>query len=281
MREVEALLDRGRAVGAKPLREYLEVKGYGDAASWVYAQALEPGDWHDGRLVSLREVRRVHALAMTPVWEVDPHPQATDRESPGQFREHDIQPFDGGMQPPSWPLVPARLQDWVDELNGLEDQLRSPQPGVPLPELIARVHNHFECIHPFLDGNGRSGWLLLNLVLVRIGYPPIIVLKRQRNAYLAAMQRADRGDHGLLGELLARAMIDNLNRFVVPSVAGPARLVPLAALVDSDFSLAALRQAAQRGRLDASQGLDGVWRSSRSAVEAYARTKGKRRVRRS
>src|SRR3954471_14376978 len=64
LREVEALLDRGRAVGAKPLREYLEVKGYGDAASWVYAQALEPGDWHDGRLVSLQEIRRVHALAM-------------------------------------------------------------------------------------------------------------------------------------------------------------------------------------------------------------------------
>jgi len=40
LREVEQLLDRGRAVGAKPLREYMEVKGYADAARWVYAQAL-------------------------------------------------------------------------------------------------------------------------------------------------------------------------------------------------------------------------------------------------
>jgi hypothetical protein len=280
LREVEALLDRGRAVGAKPLREYLEVKGYGDAAGWVYAQALEPGDWHDGRLVSLREIRRVHALAMTPVWEVEPHPEATDREGPGQFREHDIQPFDGGMKPPSWPLVPARLQDWVDEMNRLEEQLRSPRPDTPLPELVARVHNEFERIHPFLDGNGRAGRLLLNLVLVRVGYPPIIVLKRQRTSYLDAMQRADRGDYGPLGELLARAMNDNLNRFIVPNVAGPARLVPIAALVDDTFSVAALRQAAQRGRLDAIQGSDGVWRSSRRAVEAYARSKGQRRVRR-
>src|SRR5450759_2277735 len=60
------------------------------------------------------------------------------------------------------------------------------------------------------------------------------------------MEKSDAGDHGLLGELIARAMLDNLNRFIVPNVAGPARLVPLAALMDGDFSLPALRQAAQR-----------------------------------
>ena len=58
------------------------------------------------------------------------------------------------------------------------------------------------------------------------------------------MQRADRDDFGALGELIARAMYDNLNRFIVPNVAGPARLVPLAALVDEQFTLPALRQAA-------------------------------------
>jgi hypothetical protein len=95
------------------------------------------------------------------------------------------------------------------------------------------------------------------------------VFKRQRNARIAAMQRADRDDFGALGELIARAMYDNLSRFIVPNVAGPVRLVPLAALVDEQFSLPALRQAAQRGRLDAVQGADGVWRSSRIAVDAY------------
>ena len=108
------------------------------------------------------------------------------------------------------------------------------------------------------------------------GYPPIIVLKRQRPAYLAAMERADGGDYGPLGEILARAMYDNLNRFIVPSLAGPARLVPLAALVDKELSLPALRQAVQRGRLDAVQGADGVWRSSRKALEEYRRTRQRR-----
>ena len=149
----------------------------------------------------------------------------------------------------------------------------------PWPELLAQIHHRFEQVHPFIDGNGRTGRLLLNLVLVRLGYPPVVVLKGERAAYLAALQKADRGDYGALGEMLARAMYDNLNRFIVPNLAGPARLVPLAALVNDDFSLAALRQAAQRGRLDAIQGADGVWRSSRKAVLAYKKSKGAHRPR--
>jgi len=67
LRQVEALLAEGRAVGNKQLSEYMEVKGYADAADWVYGQAIEPGDWHDGGLITLTEVRRVHEMAMTPV----------------------------------------------------------------------------------------------------------------------------------------------------------------------------------------------------------------------
>lgn len=278
LREVEALLEKGRAVGAKPLKEYMEVEGYAQAARWVYGQALEPGDWHNGDLITVTEVKQIHARAMTPVWQVSPHPEATDREAPGMYREHDIHPFDGGMRPPSWALVPAKMQDWVDQVRRLDPALRDPgTTSVPLPELLAEIHNEFECVHPFIDGNGRTGRLALNLILVRIGLPPVIVIKTQRTAYLSAMQHSDNGDHGPLGEILARAMYDNLNRFIVPGVAGPARLVPLMALADDSFSVAALRQAAARGRLEAVQGSDGVWRSSRRAIQAYAKTKGQRR----
>ncbi|WP_405018729.1 Fic family protein [Kitasatospora sp. NBC_00070] len=278
LREVQALLDQGRAVGAKPLAEYNEVRGYADAARWVYRQALDPGEWHDGRLLTVAEVRQVHHTALTPVWDVAPHPDAADRESPGNFREHDIRPFAAGMAPPAWPLVPARVQQWVEDVFVLATRLTSGAgPERPLPEELAKVHNDFEQVHPFIDGNGRTGRLILNLVLVRLGYPPVIIFKRQRDAYLTAMQRADTGDYGSLGELIARAMHDNLNRFIVPNVAGPARMVPLAALVDTEFSLPALRQAAQRGRLEAFQGSDGIWRSSRKALDTYRAAKHQRR----
>lgn len=277
LREVEALLDEGRAIGARTLREYNEVKGYANAARWVYSQALEPDEWHDGKLLCLHEVRRVHHMTMTPVWEVAPDPGATEREGPGSFREHDIQPFSCGMTPPLWPLVPERVESWVAGVCALGDQVLKGGTELPLPEELARLHNRFERIHPFLDGNGRAGRLLLNLILVRLGYPPVIILKRQRDAYLTAMQRADTDDYGSLGELIARAMYDNLNRFIVPNVAGPARIVPLTALVSKDLSLAALRHAARRGRLDAVQGSDGVWRSSRKAVDRYRKSRHQRR----
>ncbi len=171
------------------------------------------------------------------------------------------------------------MQQWVEEVCHAGGQIEQGATDRPLPEVLARLHDEFEKIHPFIDGNGRTGRPVLNLVLVRRGYPPVIIFKRQRDAYLATMQRADVGDYGSLGELIARAMIDNLNRFIVPNVAGPARLVPLAALVDRGTTLAALRQAAQRGRLDAVQGSDGIWRSSRRAVETYRASKHRRQPR--
>lgn len=113
LREVAQLLDQRRAVGAKPLKEYLEVEGYSDAARWVYGQALDPDDWSDGGLINLNEVRRIHHMAMTPVWGVAPPPDATAAESPGSFRQHDIAEFGGGMTPPPWPEAPAMLAGWV------------------------------------------------------------------------------------------------------------------------------------------------------------------------
>lgn len=268
-RQVEQLLAEGRAVGDKQLKEYMEVVGYADAAEWVYGQAHSPTRT-DARLLTLTEVRRVHTAAMQPVWNVSPHPDATERESPGNFREHDIHAFPGGMTPPSWVLVAAETKQWVAEVNAL----RAREPG--FPETVARLHCRFEQIHPFLDGNGRTGRLVLNLVLVRLGYPPAIVYKSQRDAYLAALRRADAGEYGALGELLARAILDNLYKFIVPAVAGPARLVPLAALATPALSQTALRAAASRGRLQATKGADGQWRSSRNWVDDYVAQRHRR-----
>jgi len=271
LKQVEALLSQGRAVGNKELSEYLEVRGYADAAEWVYGHGIRPGDWTDGDLISIAELRHVHTLAMTPVWDVAPHPLATGRERPGSFREHDIQPFPGGMRPPSWTEVPMLADDWVGEAKAL-----SPAEELALPERLASLHARFEQVHPFLDGNGRTGRLVLNLMLVRLGYPPAIIYKGDRSRYLAVLQRADDGDVGPLGEFLARAILDNLYKFIVPAVAGPARLVPLPALATADLSANALRVAAARGRLKAAKAADGTWRSSRAWVDEYMATRYKR-----
>jgi len=270
LRQVERLLADGVAVGDKELKEYLEVQGYATAARWVYGQALDPGAWSAGALLTLTEVRQVHEMALGPMWDVAPHPNATERETPGSFREHDIRPFPGGMTPPPWPEVPSAVRTWLDGLK------RIPKDDRPI-EALARSHFEFERIHPFLDGNGRAGRLLLNLLLVRLGYAPAIIYKRDRTKYLNALGAADKGDIGPLGEMVARAVLDNLYRFIVPAVAGPNRLVPLAALTSDTLTEGALRVAANRGRLRAQKGEDGHWRSTRAWLDEYLASRHKRR----
>ncbi len=214
--------------------------------------------------MTLAEVWEIHSLAMTPVWDIAPHPQATPRERPGSFREHDIEPFPEGMRPPEWTEVPVLVRDWLTDAQGLRRVDES-----EIPEALASLHARFEQVHPFLDGNGRAGRLILNLLLVRLGYPPAIIYKGDRRRYLATLRRADAGDLGPLGEFLARAILDNLHKFVVPAVAGPSRLVPLPALATEEISANALRVAASRGRLKASKAADGAWRSSRVWVDEY------------
>jgi len=114
---------------------------------------------------------------------------------------------------------------------------------------------------------------------VRLGFPPAIIFKRDRDRYLQALDQCDKGDPGRLAEQLARSEIDNLHRFVVPNIAGPARLVPLNSLTDAEVSFEALRQAARRGRLTAHQGSDGIWRATRYAVDHYKQTRQRRKLR--
>jgi len=100
LRQVERLLDEGLAVGNKELKEYMEVRGYANAADWVYVQGVDPGEWSDASSpITLTEVRHVHKLALDLVWDVAPHPEATPSEAPGSFREHDIQPSPRGDAP--------------------------------------------------------------------------------------------------------------------------------------------------------------------------------------
>lgn len=274
-REVQLLLFEGRAFGGKELREYLEVQGYGDAALWVYGQAVRHGrssQQASSAGVSLAELREIHRLVVSPVWARFPPENLPARQQPGDFRKSSVEPLRRGLRPPDWPNVHPLLTDWVESANALSSH--SPT-RTHFMEDLADVHADFERIHPFPDGNGRVGRLTLNLLLVRHGYPPAVINKRDRDRYLDGLHRADDGDPGLLGEVLARSVEHGINRFLIPGLAGPHRWVPLASLVDTAFSYNALILAAKRGRLRAEL-RDTRWYSSRHAVEEYKTTRYKR-----
>jgi len=263
LKEVERLLREGKAVGSKELAEYLEVEGYAKAAQWVYAQAVEqPRDWSAGGRINLTELRQIHKLVVEPAWLHAPPDDLRPREGPGSFRQHDIRPFSGGMTPPPFPDVPALVSDWLrDADRGLVGDQHAMR-------FVADLHARFERIHPFRDGNGRVGRLATNLFLVRHGYPPAVIYKRDRRRYLNALRRADAGDAGPLAEMFARAVTDGIHRFLLPGLAGPHRLVPLRSLADTELSGNALAVAAKRGRLRAIRRTD-QWYSTRQWVEDY------------
>jgi Fic family protein len=218
LREVKALLQQGRSIGGKQLKEYLEVEGYGKAAKWVYSQARAPETFIPGDLLSITELRFIHELLLESLWKVEPHKNALPSETPGSFRQHDILPFDGGMTPPPFTDVLPRVMTWIDMVNqlGRDVKNRIIDAGA-IPLRLAEVHCDFERIHPFLDGNGRTGRLVLNLVLVRLGFPPAIILKARREQYLKALGQADRGNYMPLAAIIAQAVLDNVHRFIVPS----------------------------------------------------------------
>jgi len=271
LRQVATLLEQGLAVGNKELREYLEVQAYADAAQWVYEQATTAGDWISGDLLNLTELREIHRRVVERVWKDFPPDDFHAQEGPGSFRQHDIAAFPGGMTPPPVIAVPGLVHDWIVNVN------RGPGLDEHLVQYLARIHARFESIHPFRDGNGRTGRLVVNLLLVRQGLPPAIIYNRERSRYIEALVRADRhGDAGALAEMIARSIRDSIDRFVLPALAGPQRMVPLTSLAGPELSIIALRNAAERGRLRA-QRRGTRWYSTHQWVGEYAASRHQRR----
>jgi Fic family protein len=278
LREVKAMLWTRRVIGGKELKEYLEVEGYAKAAKWVYSQARAPKIFAAEGLLSITELRFLNELLLGSLWKVEPNKDALPSETPGSFRQHDILPFKGGMTPPPFRLVLSSVTAWIEDVNKFGAELSDEAVCVEeIPLRLAQSHCQFERIHPFSDGNGRTGRLVLNLILVRLGFPPTIILKSRRKQYFKALEEADQDNYSPLATIIAKGAIDNVHRFIVPKFAQYSDWVRLESLVTRGMTYPALRQAASRGRLEAKIGDDGYWYSTPEALQKYKETKYRRK----
>ncbi len=256
--QVEDLVEKRQA--SATLVEVLEVEGYARAADWVYRRAKD----YDG--VPLDVLSEIHRRAMELVWAVEPPPT---NDQAGRWRRSGVSVRGLNVALPV-SIVPD-LQLW-------SKSTMEPRGKHPL-EHAAIHHAELERIHPFVDGNGRVGRLVLNFMLLQAGYPPAVIQVDQRQRYLRALRSADGGNWRPLTEVVARAVSGALNRFLIPGLAGEARLVPLSSLAaQGPYSSAYLRQLALAGRLRTIR--EGrLWLSSRAWLNDYIATRDPRGTR--
>lgn len=154
-----ALVLEGITIDQKPLKDHLEAVGHRDAFLYVQQLVAEKAQ------VSERMIKEIHSLVL-----ID-RPQ--DR---GIYRSIPVRIMGAYHEPPQPYLLAAQMEQLIAAQKGHKRHAI---------ENAALFHLDFEGIHPFIDGNGRTGRLILNLMLMQHGYPPIDVKFTDRKRYYA------------------------------------------------------------------------------------------------
>jgi Fic family protein len=186
-----AIALEGITIDQKPLKDHLEAVGHRDA--FLYVQEITKNE------VELSEyvIKNIHALVLMN------HP-----EDKGQYRRIPVRIMGAYTEP----VQPYMIEPKMSELLAINEERKA---GMTTVERIARFHLEFEGIHPFIDGNGRTGRLILNLELIRNGYPPINVKFTDRKRYYEAFDAFYRdNDAGAMIDLIAEYVDARLDEYL-------------------------------------------------------------------
>jgi len=156
--ETKLVLEEGITVGGKSLKEHLEATNHSKAIDFVQSLVSKPA-------INEIDVLNVHAMILDRI----------DPQNAGYYRRAAVRISGTDYSPPNAAKVPKLMEEVYRLLNV--------RGGEPI-ETAALLHQRFVDIHPFIDGNGRTARLLLNLFLMRNGYPPVIILQAERKKYI-------------------------------------------------------------------------------------------------
>lgn len=258
LRETQLILEQGITIGGKSLREHFEVVNHQEAIKLVesLAERTEP--------IAAFHVRQIHALVLAKI----------DNESAGQYRQAAVRIVGAAHEPPPAWDIPAQMDDWAAWLQAQEAVME------PVA-LAAMAHHRLVAIHPFLDGNGRTARLIMNLVLLRAGYPPAIIARVNRRQYYRVLAQADGGKSAPLVNFVGRAVERSLTLYLeacTPQTAPPAtkdEWIPLREAAElAPYSQDYLSLLARTGKLEAmKRGRN--WVTTQRALKTYLRSVGK------
>jgi len=190
--ETKVILAHGLTVGGKSLREHLEVINHKHAIDLVEALAAghEPLTEHT--------IRQIHALILRTI----------NDEEAGRYRRVSVRITGSNYVPPIPTAVPPLMRDFGLWLNSQEAQALHPV------ELAALAHFRLVDIHPFVDGNGRTARLLMNLILLSSGHPLAVIRNEDRSQYYDLLEKAHQGETAEFVAFIAQAVDRTLDIYL-------------------------------------------------------------------
>lgn len=254
LNETMMILREGVTIKGKNLQEHLEAKNHEEALNFLF----EMVDSKKRLTLSHTLIRQLHQLIV----------KETETSIAGKYRETDVQILGSKHRPPPGYLVKAKMDDFIKWLSKNEKKYHS-------IVFAAIAHHLFVAIHPFEDGNGRTGRLLMNLLLMRRGYPISIILKNDRTKYYNALDDADKGQLKGIVRIVAHAVERTLNIYLKSiSKSNPkTENILLSELAKTtSYSAKYLNLLARTGAIKAhKEGRN--WYSSMKAIEIYQKTR--------
>lgn len=236
------------ALGGKNLEDIIAAQNHPNAINIVKKIAFDKS-----HIITEKDIKKIHETAMKRVL-----------ETTGQYRQYDLSVKGAGFTPPPHYEIPKHMKELILLINKNPNELR------PI-ELVAQAHYDFVWIHPFENGNGRMARLLMNLLLVRNGYPFTVIKNVDKPQYLRALRQMDvSGNFEPFLVFIARCVEQTLDLYLT-SVAGKPKqkLLSLSELArNTPHSADYWSLLARKGRIDAIK--EGkTWKSTRKVIETY------------
>ena len=193
--ETKLILNEGITIGGKTVNEHLEVINHKDALFFLEELVTQKST------VSAQDVKQLHYLVLKGI----------DTQAAGTYREKNVgvRKSDGSVYKFVEPIkINDAMHDFIDNLN---------ETTIDHPVIqAAKIHYQFVTIHPFVDGNGRTARLLMNLILMQSGYIPALINIADRAGYIQGLEIAQQ-DNDLSGFYLAiaNAELDSLKQYIM------------------------------------------------------------------
>lgn len=184
--ETKVIIEDGLTVSGKPLREHMEAVGHRDALQFLFA--VFKNGYSEATILEL------HRLFYHRI----------DQAAAGKYRSEGVVITGTDYVPPKASEVPELMAKFGAKFRSTWHPI----------EHAAKAHEELVNIHPFVDGNGRTARLLVNLILLRAGYPVAIIPPLFRVQYIEATKAGNRGHSAPFLDLLKRVVVQSLRDYL-------------------------------------------------------------------